>query len=127
MDSRQGEWVKMQRINENQVFLKATTQAHTSQGRALLVTARKTQLDAVCEVLLNIVHGTIRLSKELIKKAARYKHVIRQIVTKPFSRKSRKELMIKYFGIVKKLISAALPVIGVAISGAQLVSSIANN
>lgn len=109
----------MKRIKDNEVFLKATTVAHVEQGKALIRTAKKGQLDSVCEVLLNIVKGAIPLKEELVKKAGRFKNILRKIVTKCFNNKSRRELMIKYFKIVQKLLFAALPLIGVILSGIQ--------
>ena len=116
----------MQSVKDNQVFLKAAATVHTKQGKALVSAATKSQLDSICEVLLNIVHRVIRLPDETIEKASRYKRVIRQIVKKVFSNRTRKELIIKYFHIVKRLLAAALPVIGVVITGLQFVESLTN-
>jgi len=110
----------MKRIKENEAFLKATSVAHVEQGKALLKTAKKSQIDCVCEILLNIVKGSIRLKDDIVQKATRFKKVLRLIVTKCYNSKSRKELMVKYFKIVQKLLMAALPVIGVILSGLQV-------
>jgi len=110
----------MKRIKENEAFLKATSVAHVEQGKALLQTAKKHQLDSICEVLLNIVKGAIPLKDEIVTKAARFKKVLRQIVTKCFNGKARKQLMVKYVKIVQKLLMAALPVIGIILSGMQV-------
>lgn len=112
----------MKRIKENATFLKATTVAHAKQGKALLETAKKTQLDSICEILLNIVRGSIPLKQELVEKAGRFKKGLRQIIAKCVSNKGRKELMIKYFNIVQKLLTAALPVLGLVISGLKLIN-----
>lgn len=113
----------MKRIKENSAFLKATTVAHGEQCKALLKTAKHRQLDSICEILLNIVRGVIPLKEQLFKKAARYKRVLRQIVTKCSNKTFRRELMIKYFGILQKLLAAALPIIGVVLTGVQVLNS----
>ena len=113
----------MKLIKDNEVFLKATINSHRGQGTALVSSAKKHQLDSICEVLLNIVHGIIPVSNDIVKKAARYKSVLRQIVGKLIKTKLRKELIIKYFNIVKQLLAFALPVIGVIVTGCQLASS----
>lgn len=110
----------MKRIKQNAVFLKATTIAHPQQGKALLQTAKQEQLDSICEIILNIVKGSIPLKEDIFQKASKFKKALRQIVTKCFNKKARKELMIKYFSIIQKLLSAALPVIGIIVSGLQL-------
>ena len=113
----------MEHIADNETFLKATTVAHPKQGKALLATEKQSQLDSLCEILLKIVEGVIHLPSDLIKQASRHKNTIQKIVTKYFNRKDRRELMVKYFRIVQKLLIAALPVIGVIISGAQLAAT----
>ena len=114
---------KMERLKENSAFLKATTTAHAKQAKALLQSAKQTQLDSICEILLNIVSGTITLSDGLFAKASRYKKVLTQLVTKCGNKKLRKELMVKYFGIIQKLLAAALPLLGVIFSGVQVINS----
>ena len=110
----------MKRIKENSDFLKATTSAHPEQCKALLNSAKPSQLDAICEILLNIVRGVIPIKEEIFKKATRYQRVLRQLITKCAKKKGRKELMVKYFGTRQKLLSAALPVLGIILSGLQV-------
>ena len=114
----------MKRLNDNAVFLKATTLAHPEQCKALLKSAKQTQLDAICEILHNIVRGVIPLKEELFKKASRYRKVLHKIVTKCMKKTVRRELMIKYFGILQKLLKVALPIIGIILSGIEIVSAI---
>ena len=110
----------MKRIKQNSDFLRATTSAHAEQCKALLNSAKTSQLDAICEILLNILRGVIPIKEDIFKKATRYRRVLRQLVTKCAKKKGRKELMVKYFGILQKLLSAALPVIGIILSGLQV-------
>ena len=114
----------MKRIKENADFIKATTVAHPQQCKALLETAKHTQLDAICEILLNIVNGVVPLKQAVYDKAERYKKVLREIVTKCSSKAVRRELMLKYFRILQKLLAAALPVIGLILSGLQVAGTI---
>ena len=114
----------MKRVKDNASFLKATTSAHPEQCKALIQTAHNKQLDAICEILLNIVKGVIPLKEELFKKASKFKKILRELVAKCTNKKARKELMIKYFGILKKLLAAALPVIGLVLAGTQIATSV---
>ena len=114
----------MKRVKDNEVFLRAATIAHPEQCKALLKTAKQSQLDAICEILLNIVRGIIPLKEELFKKASRYRKVLRKIVTKCMQKAVRRELMIKYFGILQKLLAAALPLIGIFVTAIDLVREI---
>ena len=114
----------MKRIKANSDFLKATTSAHPEQCKALLQTAKQPQLDSICEILLNIVRGTIELKEALFVKVKRYKTALRHLITKCGSKKNRKELMVKYSGIVQKLLAAALPVLGLIFSGIQMTKAV---
>lgn len=112
----------MKSIKQNADFLKATTVAHPEQCKALLRTAKQKQLDSICEILLNIVRGIIPLKDELFKKTSRYKSVLRKLVNKCLHKTLRRELMVKYFGILQKLLGAALPVIGLIVTSLQIAS-----
>lgn len=114
----------MKRIEENASFIKATSVAHPDQCKALLRTAKKNQLDAICEILLNVVRGTVTLSDTVFTRAKRYKKVLRQLVAKCSNKSTRKELMIKYFRIIQTLLAATLPLIGVFFSGVQMYNSV---
>ena len=110
----------MKLIRENEVFLKAATVAHPQQGKALIESAKTSQLDSICEVLLNIVHGIIPLPEELFKKAVRYRRALREIVSKVLRKTLRKDLLLKYYNIVKQLLNVALPIIGLVVTGLQV-------
>lgn len=113
----------MKRIKENSAFLKATVAAHPQQCKALILTAKQSQLDAICEILYNILRGVIKLKEALLKKASRYKRILRELVTKcGANKKYRREQMVKYYSILQKLIGAALPVLGFVLSVAQIAS-----
>jgi len=112
----------MKRIKENADFLRATTLAHPEQCKALLKTAKPKQLDSICEILFNIVKGVIPLKEELFKKTSRYRNVLRKLVNKCLHKKVRRELMVKYFGILQKLLATALPIIGLIVTTLQLVT-----
>ena len=86
----------MKRIKENSDFLKATTTAHGEPCKALLETAKQSQLESICEILLNIVRGNISLPDAILEKAQRYKKVLLHLSTKCGNKKARKELMVKY-------------------------------
>ena len=46
----------MRRIKENSDFLKATTSAHPEQCKAPLETAKQSQLESICEIIVGIAH-----------------------------------------------------------------------
>jgi hypothetical protein len=114
----------MDRVKQNQSFLNAiATTKRAKDGRALMRSAKPTQLDAVCEIIVNILHGVVPISDGLKKKTARHKTVIRKLAKKCLKKLKRKELFVKYFAIIKRLIAAALPLIGLTLTAIQFASS----
>ena len=106
----------MKRIKENADFLKATTSAHPKQCKALLETAKHSQLESICEIVLNIVRGNLTLPEVVFSKAKRYKTVLRKLATKCGNKKKRKELIVKYCRIIQKLLATVLPLLGLILS-----------
>ena len=112
----------MDNIKTHAAFLRSiATTKQSNKGKDIIKSAKPKQLDVLCEILLNILRGTIELTDGLKKKAAYYKTVLRRIVKRCLKKVLRKKLFIKYFNIIKRLIAAALPVIGITLSVLQFV------
>jgi hypothetical protein len=110
----------MESVKTHKVFLqRLATPASSKTGKDIIQRAKPKELDAVCEILLNILRGTFDIADKLKKKAVKYKTVLRKLAKRCLKRTLRKELFIKYFTIVKRLIVAALPIIGITLSALQ--------
>ena len=113
----------MQRVKQNQAFLNAiATTTRERDGRGLIRSAKPQQLDAICEIIVNILNGVVEISDNVKKKAARHKTVLRKLAKKCLKRVKRKKLFLKYFSIIRRLVIAALPIIGLTLSAIQLAS-----
>jgi hypothetical protein len=110
----------MEHLKENEGFIKALSSSHGKQSKALIKTATSKQLDAVCEIILNVIKEVIIIPKKLFKKAKKYKKVIRRLAKKTLPKKLRRELMRKYIPIIRNILSAALPIISIVLSAIQL-------
>jgi hypothetical protein len=106
----------MDHLKDNESFLKALTTSHGKQAKALIKTAKSKQLDAVCEIILNVIREVIVIPKKLFKKAKKYKNIIRRLAEKTLSRKLRRKWMTKYIPIIKSILASALPLISVVLS-----------
>ena len=106
-------------MKENKSFLEALSSLHPKQAKALLKTAKSKQLDAICEIILNVVKQVIQLPQKLVKKARRVKKVIRCLAKKTLSKKLRRNLMLKYIPIIRRILAAALPLVSIALTAAQ--------
>jgi len=106
----------MDRLKDNEGFLKALSTSHGKQAKALIKTAKSKQLDAVCEIILNVIREVIVIPKKLFKKAKKFKKIIRRLAEKTLPRKLRRKLMAKYIPIIKSILASALPIISVVLS-----------
>lgn len=118
---RQYSSIIMDNIKSNEAFIQ--TVAVTSRekaGQVLLKSATPKQLDALCEIILNVLRGTVPLAPCDKKKASQHKTVLRKLAKRCLKKLPRKKLFIKYFKVIRSIIIAALPVIGIIISAVQL-------
>ena len=112
----------MDRIRTHKAFLQAVATTKREQTeKELLKSAKPQQLDALCEIILNILRGTIPLGKAVFKKAEAHKSVLRQLAKKCLRKIIRKKLFIKYFTIIKKTLTAVLPIIGITLNALQFI------
>ena len=106
-------------MKENVPFLEAVSTLDAKQAKALLKTAKSKQLDAICEIILNVIKQVIELPHKLVKKARKVKKVIRCLAKKTLSKKLRRKLMLKYIPIIRSILAAALPLVSIGLTAAQ--------
>ena len=69
----------------------------------------KSQLNAICEVLINIRFGNIPVNEKDIKKLQRKKNVIVQLTSKTTGANVRKTLIEKEVALILMIIKSILP------------------
>jgi len=106
-------------VKENVPFLEAVSTLDAKPAKALLKTAKSKQLDAICEIILNVIKQVIELPHKLVKKARKVKKVIRCLAKKTLSKKLRRKLMLKYIPIIRSILAAALPLVSIGLTAAQ--------
>jgi len=110
----------MDNVKDHSIFLHNFTSTTSSKTcREIIKSAKPKQLDAICEILLNILRGTVDVADKLKHHAKKYKTVLRKLVKRCLKKTLRKKLFLKYLTIVKRLIVAALPIIGITLSALQ--------
>jgi hypothetical protein len=105
----------MEHVKENEPFLKALSKAHSKQAKGLIKTAKTKQLDALCEIILNVLKEVIAIPKGIVKKLKKYKKVIRSLAEKKLAKYIRRKVILKYLNIIQTVVGAALPVISVGL------------
>jgi hypothetical protein len=103
----------MDKVKANETFLCTVVNTNRVKGgRALIKGAKPAQLDAVCEIILNILKGAIILPDAFLTKFRKHKTILRNLAKKCLKKLLRKKLLMKYFTIVRHLVAAALPICG---------------
>ena len=103
----------MDTVKTNETFLcTLVSTRRIKSGTTLIKGAKPQQLDAVCEILVNILNGVITLPDTFLKKFRKHKSILRKLAKKCLKKLLRKKLLIKYFSIVRHLVAAALPICG---------------
>lgn len=85
--------------------------AHSKNARKrkiLLQWAEKPEIDAICECILNLLNGNVKISAKHLRKLNKHKHTLRQLCSKQYSMKKKKALLTQHGGFLQFLIPAAL-------------------
>ena len=90
-------------------FLELLGTSERKQARALISTMTKPQLNAICEVLINIRFGNIPVNEKDIKKLQRKKNAIVQLTSKTTGANIRKTLIEKEVALILMIIKSILP------------------
>ena len=89
-------------------FLELLATGERKQARALISTMTKSQLNAICEVLINIQFGNIMINEKDKKKLQR-KNAIVQLTSKTTGANIRKALIEKEVALILMIIKSILP------------------
>ena len=76
-------------------------------------------IKSVCECVLNVLQGRIRLSKQQKAKLSRHKHTLRKVIYKKTSLASKRRLIIQKGGFLQYLIPAALSTLSTLFHGSR--------
>ena len=90
-------------------FLELLATSERKQAWALISTMTKSQLNAICEVLINIRFGNITVNEKDKNKLQRKKNVIRQLTSKTTGGNVRKTLIEKKVSLILMIIKSILP------------------
>ena len=79
------------------VFINILLSATLQQQKALLKTINKSQMQAIVQIVYNILIGNRHLPKQIKKDLQTQKHFIRRFVSKGLGIKKRKQILISKF------------------------------
>ena len=96
-------------VKTQPAFLELLATSERKQARALISTMTTSQLNAICEVLINIQFGNIAVNEKDIKKLQRKKNAIVQLTSKTTGANIRKTLIEKEVALILMIIKSILP------------------
>ena len=88
-------------VKRHIAFIQLLASCSKHQTTALISSMSKEQMNVLCEMLLNVQYGTIKLTEQDKKKLQRKKNIIRKLTTKTTTRKVRKSLLQREPALIK--------------------------
>lgn len=98
-------------MKRNWELLKVLSKAKPKQRKAIVATSSNDLVLAICEVVDNMLKGTLKLNAQQKKKLGHYKSVLREIANRKVSQKKKKELIVQKGGFLGTLLVPALSLI----------------
>ena len=101
------------RMRKNAALLHLLSDCHPKQRKALLQTLSEEQLRTLCEVILNILKGTVELTPSQKKSLGKRKRVLYQLASKSVPSKTKKAILVQQGGsLLPAILKQALQVLG---------------
>lgn len=93
-------------IKKEKDFLRLLLHTSDKQKKVLIKNIEKSQLNAIVQIVYNVMLGIRPLTEKDKNRIANRKTIIRQFVSKGISLKRRKELLSKHFKYILPFIAA---------------------
>ena len=102
----------MEKIRDHRTFLEMLSKSNPKYRKALINGAPPEIIKLLSECALNILRGTITLTKDEKSKLRKHRNGLRQMATTRVSNKTKKKILQKggmLQGLLKPVLKAALP------------------
>ena len=101
------------RIRTHAVLLKALAHCTAKQRKTLLKTADRGLIDAICECIVNVINGNIKLTPSQKRTLSKHKQRLRKLSHRHTSFRERKRLLNQRGGfILPMLMRLIVPAVG---------------
>ena len=91
------------RVRRNAVILSSLNACPPSMRNSMIQKAPPDLIDAICECVLNILRGNVKLSKSQKEGLQKHKHKLRKLAAKGVPRKQKKTLLNQKGGFMSVL------------------------
>lgn len=107
------------RVNRNKKFLEYYLEADKTRRRSLLQSAKKDQIDCICEVALNVLKKNVPVSSSVRDQLSKHRKYITKIAVEKGAAKSKKRVLVQRGGaFLPLLLSTVLPFLAEKVFGA---------
>ncbi len=104
------------RLAKHWDMLSVLSKAPSPMRKQMIQTASKDVIDTVCECCLNVLKGTIPLSKHQKECLAKHRHVLHQMVQKKIPIRQKKKMLVQRGGFIQLLPMVLTPLFKAAIA-----------
>ena len=105
----------MKRLRSNYHALHVLKYAKSNLPKAILSNCDRELVNSICECVLNVLNGNVKLSGCVTRKLRKHKAVLRKVADKRVPISGKKKLIVQRGGFLLPLLSAVLPALATLI------------
>ena len=98
----------LNRFTKNKNYLCLLSNCKNKLRRAIVTNSTSEQIYSVCECILNVCNGNVKLSKEDFLKLKKYKKYFNKLINKRIGIKEKKKVLVQHGGFLQFLIPAII-------------------
>ena len=111
--------IKMKnRFVKNKPLLFVLSNCKNKLRKAIIENSGKEEIYSICECVLNVCNGNVKLIKEDHKKLKKYRKIFKKLLDKGYSLSEKKKLLVQKGGFLQFLIPAIVTGLSSIISSA---------
>ena len=99
---------QLNRLSKNKNYLCLLSCCKNKLRKAIVLNSNKDQIYSVCECILNVSNGNIKLNQEDFLRLKKYKKIFRSLLSKRSGLREKKKILIQRGGFLQFLIPAVI-------------------
>ena len=99
------------RMKRNWDLLRVLQKAPKAQRDAIIRSSSDDLVLAICEIIVNVLNGTVRLTPAQRKKLTIYKKILRSVADRKLKSSTKKRLLIQKGGFLPAILTPVLAVV----------------
>ena len=99
---------QLNRLSKNKNYLCLLSNCKNKLRKVIVSNSNKDQIYSVCECILNVSSGNVKLNDEDFTKLKKYKKIFRKLLNKSSGLREKKKLLVQHGGFLQFLIPAVI-------------------